>query len=221
MRVSEIFTSLEGEGIRQGFPCSFVRFYGCPLHCSYCDTRYACQGGEFRDMSPEAILEELLRPSCRRVTLTGGEPLCAGGIVPFTDLLLDRGFEVNIETSGAVDYNLLWSRERRLHLKDRLIMTVDYKLPGSGMEPRMVSACFTSLMPWDVLKFVVSDLEDLEVMRQVLERLRPFCHIYAGAVLGRIHPRDIAGYLLEHGLNNVRLQLQLHKYVWDPDARGV
>ena len=221
MRVSEIFTSIEGEGIRQGFACTFVRLYGCPLRCSYCDTRYACEGGSFSLMSPGDIAARVKEAGAGMVTLTGGEPLAADGIGELVNRLLAEGFRLNIETSGHVDYTALFPDEFRRRHRDALLLTVDWKSPSSGMQKMMNRECFRHLQMQDVLKFVVSDESDLDDMRRMIGTFRPECHLFVGAVFGRIEPREIAEYLIRHNLGRVRLQLQMHKYIWDPAARGV
>lgn len=221
MLVNEIFTSIEGEGIRQGFVCTFVRLYGCPLRCSYCDTRYACEGGCFSRMSVGDIIARVKQAGAGMVTLTGGEPLAAGGICDLVSGLLAEGLHVNIETSGHVDFTALFSDEYRARHRDSLLFTVDWKSPSSGMQKMMNEECFRHLQKQDVLKFVVSDEDDLDDMRRMIGTFRPECHLFVGAVFGRIEPRIIAEYLIRHRIGQVRLQLQMHKYVWDPAARGV
>lgn len=221
MQVNEIFTSIEGEGIRQGSLCSFVRFYGCRLHCSYCDTRYACTGGEFQEMTSGEIFRRLKEFQVTNVTLTGGEPLQQKDIASCVSLLLDQGFSINIETSGSRDYSEIWSREYREQYRDQLFLTVDYKCPNSGMEPMMKENCFLELQPQDVLKFVVSGGEDLQRMRQICDKYHTACHIFVSPVFGKIQPSDIVEYLQRYNLSDIRIQLQLHKYIWDPQRRGV
>ncbi len=221
MKVNEIFSSIEGEGIRQGFLCTFVRFYGCRLHCSYCDTRYACEGGEYEQMSVAQVIQRVESLGNRRLTLTGGEPLLQSQLSELVQQLLTKGFAVNIETSGSVDYSLLWDDAQREHWGDRLILTVDSKSPSSGMKNLMKEQCLINLKPWDVLKFVVGTTEDLADMLQVLSTYHPKSHIFVGAVFDQISPMEIVEFLQKHHLQQVRLQLQIHKYIWDPDARGV
>jgi 7-carboxy-7-deazaguanine synthase len=221
MLVNEMFSSIEGEGIRQGYLCSFVRFYGCPLNCSYCDSRYACTGGDYREMNVQDIVSWLDEAGIRMVTLTGGEPMAQHDIGILVDELLGRQYKINIETSGHCDYTAVWDRDFRLKHFHDLFMTVDYKSPSSGMERMMCKNCFTGLMDWDVLKFVVGSVKDLDTMTDVIREYRPKCHIFASPVFGKISPAEIVDYLKSRRLESVRIQLQLHKYIWDPAVRGV
>ncbi len=221
MLVNEMFTSIEGEGIRQGYLCNFVRFYGCPLHCSYCDTRYSCEGGEYQSMNIADILSWLNNTGIRMVTLTGGEPLVQNSIRELVHELVTSEYTVNIETSGYCDYSAVWDHDYRMEQGKKLFLTVDYKSPSSGMESKMKINCFTHLENWDVLKFVVGSAEDLDTMSRVIRFYNPDCHIFVSPVFGRISPAEIVDYLKNSGMSQVRLQLQLHKYVWDPSVRGV
>ncbi len=221
MLVNEIFTSIEGEGSRQGLLCSFVRFYGCRLHCSYCDTRYACEGNEFKELSSEKILATLEKYQVKNVTLTGGEPLRQFEIANFVDLLLRNGYNINIETSGSEDYSKIWSSDFRSKNKDKFFLTVDYKCPDSMMEPMMNDRCFKELQTQDVLKFVVSGIDDLNRMHQIYDKFQPVSHVFVSPVYGKIQPSTIVEYLQQYNLSEIRVQLQLHKYIWAPDRRGV
>ncbi len=222
MKVNEIFTSIDGEGIRQGFLCSFVRLYGCNLHCSYCDTRYACENNSYTDLSIGQILDRLNGFNVYNVTITGGEPLLAEGIKELVQTLADNGYFVNIETNGSVDYSRIWTREERKSLSDRLFLTVDYKLPDSGMEKMMAPGNFKELQSGDVLKFVVQSRKDLLAMRDFLNSNQHIsASIYVSPVFGRIAPREIVEFMQEFNLTGVRVQLQIHKFIWAPDTKGV
>ena len=224
-RVVEIFDSIDGEGIRTGALASFIRLAGCNLRCTYCDTLYALYGEQEPCMYEEMEADEILRRMNRnymRVTLTGGEPLLAPGADLLVNRLADEGFEVNIETNGAVDVHSFLERIRR---KERVFFTVDYKLPGSGMEHKMLKSNFRGLRSCDVIKFVCADLHDMEVMK---EKIREFTaegkqpHMFAGAVFESLEPKALAAFLQAHPcLRDVRLQMQIHKLIWAPDAKGV
>jgi len=221
MLVNEIFSSIEGEGIRQGMLCSFVRFYGCKLHCSYCDTHYACEDNSYINMTPLEIISKLDSFNVPYVTITGGEPLQQNEIDVFVNLLLSRGYKINIETNGNIDYTQFWSNSFRNNNRDQFFLTVDYKGPSSLMEKMMNEQCFLNLQSQDVLKFVVSDLTDLEKMREIIEKYDPLSNIFVSSVFTKIQPSVIVEYLQKYNLSKVRIQLQIHKYIWDPSLRGV
>lgn len=208
MLVNEIFTSIEGEGKRAGELAAFIRLTGCNLRCTYCDTAYAFEEG--REMTVQEILAQV-GEACGKVTLTGGEPLCQN----VHELLHALGaHEVNIETNGSVDLE-------PYRKYDHVFFTVDYKSPSSGMEKSMLAKNFGSLRTRDVLKFVVGSREDLEAAQAVCRQYKPDCHIFVSPVYGEIEPADIVAFMKENLLMDWRLQLQLHKYIWDPRERGV
>ena len=215
MRVCEIFTSVEGEGIRAGKVCTFVRFVGCNLRCSWCDTIYSYDGG--KDMSAAEILDAV--PSdARYVTLTGGEPLLQDRqeLRTLVSSLISRGTEVNFETNGSVDF--------REFMSEGSIITADYKLPSSGMSDRMDMSALRCLRPTDVLKFVVGSEEDIARMEEVLSDLSPVCHVFVSPVFGSTDPARLVEWLKGYGFKNridIRIQIQLHKAIWPPETRGV
>jgi len=210
VRVSEIFFSIQGEGTRAGRPCAFVRFTGCDLRCSYCDTAYAFQGG--RETSRSEILAEVARHPCRFVCLTGGEPLLQRELPDLVGELLSRGYEVAVETHGQLPLD---------GLPREVIRIADVKTPGSG-EPAQDLSWLERLAPHDEVKFVIASEEDwrwsLAVVRR--HRLAGRLAVLASPVHGAVDPRDLARWILESGLE-IRLNLQLHKLVWGAEARGV
>jgi 7-carboxy-7-deazaguanine synthase len=210
MRVTEIFFSIQGEGTRAGRPCVFVRFTGCDLRCNYCDTTYAFSGG--RTMSREELLAEVARHPCRLVLLTGGEPMLQVELPDLARDLLDRGYEVLVETHGQAPLDAL---------PGAVVRIADVKTPESG-EPATDLGWLGRLLPHDEVKFVVSSEADfrwsLEVIRS--QGLEGRVTVLVGPVLGRVEPRDLARWILESGVA-ARLNLQLHKVVWGPEARGV
>jgi 7-carboxy-7-deazaguanine synthase len=210
MRVTEIFFSIQGEGTRTGRPCVFVRFTGCDLRCSYCDTAYAFHGG--RDLSQEEILAEVVRHPTRFVLLTGGEPMLQRELPDLAKQLLARGYEVAIETHGQRPLDAL-PRE--------VIRIVDVKTPGSG-EPTTDFAYLDRLEPHDEVKFVVVSEDDFLWSREVVRRhrLEGRVHVLFSPVWGRVEPKDLARWMLESGID-ARLSLQVHKVIWGADARGV
>lgn len=215
--VSEIFDSIEGEGKRTGYMAAFVRFAGCNLRCTYCDTAYALDEGDAeRWMTEEEILSAVAAFPWKRVTLTGGEPLLQD-ILPLCEALSDKGYAVNIETNGAVP--LFDNRPAGV------FYTLDYKCPDSGMEETMRPDNYPLLTEKDAVKFVVGSRRDLEAMRKVMETvisaLTEKPEIFVSPVWGKIDPKDIVEYIRQHGLQEARIQLQLHKIIWDPSMRGV
>ena len=211
MKVVEIFKSIDGEGIRAGFPVTFIRLFGCNLRCSYCDSLYACDGTGYSDMNIEEILIEVYKLGCKRITLTGGEPLIHKDSKKLIVALITDGFEVNIETNGSIPVGDV--------MLSNVILTVDYKCPTSGMESKMHMTNLERLRDKDVLKFVVGSREDLDVCR----RLRKFtkAQIFISPVFGKIEPKEIVEYMLVNEMEDCRIQLQLHKFIWNPEQRGV
>lgn len=210
MKVNEIFYSIEGEGIRAGLPCVFIRLYGCNLNCSYCDTRYSCENEEYAEMTPYEIIEQVKTYNCPNITVTGGEPLIHDGIDILLRALVTQGYRVNVETNGSIIPRY----------KD-VMHTVDYKTFSSGMTDYMDADAFKILTENDVIKFVVGSVDDLEQAKAFIEDIKPKAHIFVSPIFGKIEASEIAEYLKDNSLNNWRLQLQMHKYIWPPMKRGV
>ena len=218
MRVVEKFVSINGEGQRAGEPAAFVRFQGCNLCCSWCDTKWANEPDcPYEEMSPAEVAAWADETGITNVTLTGGEPLLQkemGELLPL--LLADKKHRVEIETNGSVDIAPFCE-------KDRPAFTLDYKLPGSGCEARMNTANYGLLRPEDTVKFVIGSREDLERAKEIMEQygLIGRCQVYLSPVFGQIEPAEMAEFLTEHRMNGVRMQIQIHKVIWDPEKRGV
>ncbi len=216
LEVVERFVSINGEGAHAGELAAFIRFKGCNLCCSYCDTSWANEPDA--KASPTSV-EELVRwvksVNVRNVTLTGGEPLLQKDIEPLVAALKDC--RVEIETNGSVPFS------RLAEIEHRPVFTMDYKLPGSGMENHMNTANFALLNSHDSVKFVVGSEEDLNRAAEIIEsyKLIGRCHIYFSPVFGKIEPARIVEFMTERNLNGVRIQLQLHKFIWSPEKRGV
>ncbi len=210
MRVTEIFFSIQGEGSRSGRPCVFVRFTGCDLRCRYCDTAYAFTGG--RDMSRAEIVAEVERHPCRFVCLTGGEPTLQRDLPELARELLDRGFEVAVETHGQRPLDAL---------PPEVVRIADVKTPGSG-EPATDLGWLERLAPHDEVKFVVCSEDDFRWSLDVIRRhgLERRVAVLVSPAVPQVDPRDLARWMLESGVE-ARLNLQLHKIVWGADARGV
>lgn len=215
MKVNEIFCSIEGEGIRQGYLCTFVRFYECNLHCSYCDTRYACEGEEYNDMSPQSIFNSIKKYPAKYVTLTGGEPLLQRNteIIELLQLLNDAGIQVNIETNGSIYISQ--------YVLENSIITMDWKSISSGEHTNMLRSNLERLKSKDVLKFVVGTEEDINQMIDVLNSIDIQANVFVSPVFDIIAPSEIVEKIVKNRLTKVRMQLQIHKFIWDPNKRGV
>ena len=210
--VNEIFTSIEGEGIRTGFLSTFVRFNGCNLACGYCDTKYAQEPQE-PNMSLHDIIEAVSQSGCGRVTLTGGEPLFRGYMQELIQELSWLGYHVNIETNGSIilpDCVTL----------PGVFVTMDWKCPSSGQNGSMKSENLKNLTLVDVLKFVVATEEDLAEFKRIYEQ-NLVCTYVLSPVFGAIEPKALVEFIKENKMNNAMVQVQLHKIIWDPNERGV
>lgn len=211
LTVNEVFYSIQGEGTRAGRPCVFVRLTGCPLRCVWCDTAYAFHEGRRR--SEEELLAEIERFPSRLLCLTGGEPLAQPPAFPFVTRVLDAGWEVVIETSGHVSLAAL---------DPRAVAVMDVKTPGSGESGRMDWANLGRLKRKDEAKFVIDGRADYEWARDLVRRedLAARCTVLFSPVHGTLDPGELSRWVLEDGLP-VRLQVQLHKYLWPGVVRGV
>ena len=217
LMVNEIFYSIQGESSHAGRPCVFVRLTYCNLRCTYCDTEYAFYEGQPRDI--EDLLQEVLQYPCPLVEITGGEPLLHPGVFPLMQRLCDAGKTVLLETSGSKSLE---------PVDPRVIKIVDFKCPSSGMAGKNLESNVTWLTPQDEVKFVVGTREDFDwsvafiLKHRLAERVN---WILFSPVWGQQAPLSLAEWLLaETRLQtypNIRLQLQLHKYIWSPDRRGV
>jgi 7-carboxy-7-deazaguanine synthase len=209
LRITEIFYSLQGEANTVGLPTVFIRLTGCPLRCSYCDTAYAFTGGE--KLSIDDILLHVGRYNTRYVTVTGGEPLAQPACNPLMVRLLDAGYHVSLETSGALDVSAVDSRVSKV---------MDLKTPSSGEMARNRYDNIQYLTPHDQVKFVIADAADYQWAKQQLElyRLVEHCEVLFSPVMDVMPPAELAERILADQLQ-VRFQIQLHKFLWN-DARG-
>ncbi len=217
-RIAEIFSSINGEGTRAGELSVFVRLCGCNLNCSYCDTCWANQPDtSYELMDAQKILRKIQDTGIHNVTVTGGEPLLAKGICELIELLEKNGLSTEIETNGSIDIKPF------SELPVRPIFTMDYKLPGSGMESHMCFENFSCLENQDTVKFVAGSETDLKRALEIIREysLTELCHVYLSPVFGSIAPADIVEFMKLNKMNRVRLQLQLHKFIWDPMQKGV
>ncbi|MBL9038498.1 MAG: radical SAM protein [Archangium sp.] len=210
--VKEIYVSLQGESSHQGLLCTFVRLTGCHLRCTYCDSEFAFRGGKRMDIAQ--VVAEVKAEGAPMVELTGGEPLLQPGAYPLMEAFLAEGMTVLLETSGAIDVRLVPPAVHKI---------VDWKTPYSGESDRNDVRNFTSMNENDELKFVIGSRADydwcVDVIRKHGLAKKPFSLLFS-TVWGAIHPRELAEWTIADKLP-VRFQLQQHKYVWPPDARGV
>ena len=204
LKITEIFHSLQGEAVQAGLPTVFVRLTGCPLRCVYCDSEYAFYGGEW--MHFDEILAEIRQYETPFVCVTGGEPLAQKRCSELLQLLCDAGFQVSLETSGAIDIS---------RADERVSRVLDLKTPGSGEEERNLWTNLDQLTANDQIKFVICSREDYEWARaQVRERsLDKICGVLFSPVWNQVDAGDLADWILEDHLP-VRFQLQLHKILW-------
>ena len=210
LRVTEIFRSLQGESRTVGLPTVFVRLTGCPLRCAWCDTDYAFTGGLRRSI--EEILAEVARLQARHVCVTGGEPLAQPDCLPLLDALVEAGYEVSLETSGALDV---------AGVNPKVVKVMDLKPPGSGEAAANRFENLAHIRSADQIKFVIRDEADYRWARdQVREhRLSERCEVMFSPVAGEQDPTELAERILNDRLD-VRFQIQLHKYLWG-DRTGV
>ncbi|MCK4834956.1 MAG: 7-carboxy-7-deazaguanine synthase QueE [Gammaproteobacteria bacterium] len=204
LKVTEIFYSLQGEARNVGLPTVFVRLTGCPLRCTYCDTAYAFTGGEWMDIA--SILDEVKKYRTSHVTVTGGEPLAQKNCVDLLRLLCDSGYDVSLETSGAILLD---------KIDERVIKVLDVKTPASQEDSKNRFENFAYLQPDDQIKFVICDENDYLWSKQVIERhqLESKAEILFSPCHGQLEAATLADWILRDQLN-VRFQLQLHKYLW-------
>ena len=210
--VNEIFHSIQGESTHSGRRCVFVRLTACDLRCSWCDTPYAFTEGH--KMSLDDIVSQVKSFDCPVVEITGGEPLLQKNVYPLMQRLLDDGLTVMLETGGHIGVE---------QVPDRVIKVVDVKCPGSGESHRNEWSNLERLQPTDEVKFVIKDREDYEFAREVIASHRLAGRVAAvlfSPVHGVLDPKQLAEWILADRLD-VRLQLQAHKYIWDPQTRGV
>lgn len=216
MNVNEIFYSIDGEGLRTGELAVFIRLSGCNMNCSYCDTKYAIKKNSGVFMEIEDILNEVKKYNCKNITITGGEPLLHKESKELINYLVDNDFNVNIETNGSIKID---------DYLNRCLVTMDYKLPSSNMERFMNLDNIEKLTENDVLKFVCEE-SDFPKIKEVLKTYNVKSYIYLSPIFGKIDPERLVEFmkeLNEDGINTTRMrvQVQLHKVIWDPDKRGV
>ena len=211
IKVNEIYYSVQGESSFSGLPCVFVRLTYCNLRCSYCDTEYAFYEG--KEFSPSEIINKVKEFNCKLVEITGGEPLVQNEAIDLMKDLCDAGFDVLLETGGS------------LSIKDvdkRVKIIMDLKCPSSGMEKKNLYDNISRLKKSDELKFVIGTREDYEWSKNKITEydLTNKCSVLFSVVFGKLEPVELVNWILEDKLN-VRFQLQMHKYIWEPEKKGV
>lgn len=208
LRITEIFYSIQGEASTSGLPTVFVRLTGCPLRCTYCDTEYAFHGGE--KMQIAQIIEKIKAFNCPLVCITGGEPMAQPNVNMLMDILCEQGYQVSLETSGAIDVS---------KVNQSVTKVIDIKTPSSNESSKNKVENFLYLNEKDVCKFVIGNEDDFDwAKRFIEEHLNSNPNIFLSPVTPGMDPKVLAELILRDGLT-VRLQLQLHKYLWG-DERG-
>jgi len=211
VKVCEIFTSIQGESSYAGLPCTFIRLTGCNLRCSYCDTKYAYYNG--RNLSENEIISKIRKAGLNLIEITGGEPLLQKEVHHLIKRLLDENYIVLIETNGSQSIQ---------DIDKRTIIILDIKTPGSGMSGEMDFSNLDILKKTDEVKFVITNRIDYAWSKDIIERygLMDKCNLLLSPAFGIIPPEELAKWVLEDRLG-ARLNLQLHKYIFTPEQKGV
>lgn len=216
MKLVEKFTSINGEGKHAGELAVFVRFPGCNLRCSYCDTMWANEAGVVtQDNSVDEIIAYIDESGAKHVTVTGGEPLLQEDAPLLFEAIYKAGKNIEIETNGSIDITPFIIHNPYVKF------TMDYKMPSSKMEHKMLLSNLGRLRIQDTLKMVCGSKEDLEKVLEILPQVQEGVTIFLSPVFGSIEPSEIVDFMMEYKLSRVKLQLQLHKFIWHPDTIGV
>jgi len=211
LKINEIYYSLQGESTHSGRPCVFIRLTYCNLRCSYCDTEFAFYDGD--DMTFSEIKDQVKNYNCQLVEITGGEPLIQKNVLPFMRELCDAGYEVLLETAGHLDISEIDPRVKRI---------MDIKCPSSGESGKTLWENIDFLKNDDEIKFVVGTQDDLKFTKEKIEKFKLYnrCPVIISPVFEKIDNQEIAEWILQNHLP-VRMQIQLHKVIWEPDTRRV
>lgn len=215
MKVVEKFISIDGEGPTAGALSVFVRFAGCNLRCAWCDTSYAWDTtADVTEMSASEIADYIKSTGIGHVTITGGEPLLQPGLIGLLSRLAD--YPVHIETNGAIPVE-------QFRIGDNIHFVIDYKLPDSGMEERMHLPNLASVRKADAYKFVIASNRDLDKAVKIVRQynLEEKTQVYFSTVFGKMEPAVVVERMKSEKFNGVKIQLQLHKFIWDPQRKGV
>ena len=203
MKINEIFHSIQGEGKNVGLPTIFVRTTGCNLRCRYCDTTYAYYEGE--EMELQDIMKEIRKWDCKRICLTGGEPLLQEEMTEFADMLISGGYTINIETNGSIDISDMTERD--------ITVSMDIKCPSSEMDDRMRMENIGLMRERDELKFVIGGRNDYEYATDIIKKYKPVCSIAMQPAWDEMDARKLAEWMLGDSID-ARLSFQLHKILW-------
>jgi 7-carboxy-7-deazaguanine synthase len=211
LKINEIFYSIQGESTYMGIPCVFVRLVGCNLRCRYCDTQYAYEDGIM--MSVDSVIDEIRNYDVKLVEITGGEPLLQDGVYTLMHNLVEKGYTVLLETNGSVTLD---------KVNGEVVKIVDVKCPSSGMSHKMEFSNMRYVNKKDQVKLVVSDKMDYDWAKDIIKRhnLLEITQVLMSPVHQILEPRTLVRWILDDKLQ-VRLQIQLHKYIWGPEVRGV
>jgi len=211
LKICEIFSSIQGESSYAGLPCVFVRLTGCNLRCSYCDTAYAYDKG--MDRTEDAVIEKVMQAGIRLVEITGGEPLLQREVYSLIKKFLDTGCKVLVETNGSVSI---------ADIDIGAVVILDVKTPGSGMSDKMDLENFKRIKQSDEVKFVITSRHDYDWSKKIIDKynLANKCHILLSPAYGILKPDNLAVWMIEDKLR-ARFNLQLHKYIFGPERRGV
>ena len=211
LKVNEIYYSIQGESTSVGLPCVFVRLTYCNLRCTYCDTEYAFYEG--KEKTVEEIIGEVKKFGCKLIEVTGGEPLFQEESFPLMKRLCDEGFDAMLETGGSLSIE---------NVDERVKIIMDLKCPSSGMLKKNIYENVNYLKSSDELKFVIGNREDYDWAKGIIVKydLMGKCSILFSVVYGELEPITLVNWILEDKLN-VRFQLQMHKYIWHPETKGV
>jgi 7-carboxy-7-deazaguanine synthase len=211
LKVNEIYYSIQGESTRAGLPCVFVRLTYCNLRCNYCDTEYAFYEG--KDYSIDEILNQVKEYDCGLVEVTGGEPLVQGECIDLLNKLCIEGFDVLLETGGSLPIS---------NVDQRVKIIMDLKCPSSQMIKKNFYENIDHIKSTDEIKFVIGTREDYEWAKEILSKykLNDKCEVLFSVVFGVLEPLTLVNWVLEDKLN-IRFQLQMHKFIWNPQAKGV
>jgi len=211
LKVNEIYYSIQGESTHVGRPCIFIRLTYCNLRCTYCDTEYAFYEG--KDIEIPEIMAKIKQWNCNLVEVTGGEPLFQDECIDLLNELTNQNYEVLLETGGSLSIS---------DVPIEIVRIVDFKCPSSGMEKKNLWSIVNDLQPHDEVKFVIGDREDFDWAKEMLNKysLNEKCSILFSPTFGKIDPSLIVEWILEGDIP-VRMQLQMHKHIWESERKGV
>ena len=208
MKINEIFYSIQGEGKWTGLPNVFIRTTGCNLRCLYCDTKYAYEEGIEKTI--EETISEVEKYNCKKICITGGEPLIQKEILKLIDELIKKNYKISLETNGSIDITPLTN-------KANLIISLDIKCPSSKMHEKMIFENIKKLKQKDQLKLIIKNKNDYEYAKKIINKYKPACTTFFQPVWGT-NPKLLADWIIKDGLN-VKLGLQIHKIIWGNKRR--